>query len=110
MARSPAGWHRESVPRSTSSLVFDPAGQPLVTGFMDYLVPTAAEVPSIEIHHLVTPSTVSATGAKGMGEGGTIGAPAAILNAVNDALSPLGIEIDRIPVTPDEIARAVAAR
>ena len=91
-------------------LVFDPAGQPLVTGFMDYLVPTAAEVPPIEIHHLVTPSTVSATGAKGMGEGGTIGAPAAILNAVNDALSPFGIEIDRIPVTPDEIARAVAAR
>jgi carbon-monoxide dehydrogenase large subunit len=64
----------------------------------------------MEITHLETPSTVSATGAKGMGEGGAIGAPAAILNAVNDALSPLGIEIDRIPVTPDDIARAVAAR
>ena len=91
-------------------LVFDPAGQPLATSFMDYLVPTSAEVPSIEIHHLETPSTVSTTGAKGMGEGGTIGAPAAILNAVNDALSPLGVEIDRIPVTPDDIARAVASR
>ncbi len=91
-------------------LVFDAAGQPLATSFMDYLVPTSAEVPSIEINHLETPSTVSTTGAKGMGEGGTIGAPAAILNAVNDALSPLGVEIDRIPVTPDDIAKAVAAR
>jgi carbon-monoxide dehydrogenase large subunit len=45
-----------------------------------------------------------------MGEGGTIGAPAAVLNAVNDALSVYGVEIDRIPVTPDDIARAVAAR
>ncbi len=87
-------------------LVFDDEGQPLAASFMDYLVPTAAEVPPIEIQHLETPSTVSVTGAKGMGEGGTIGAPAAILNAVNDALSPLGIEIDRIPVTPDDIARA----
>ena len=80
-------------------LVFDDEGQPLAASFMDYLVPTATEVPPIEIAHLETPSMVSATGAKGMGEGGTIGA-AAILNAVNDALSPLGIEIDRIPVTP----------
>jgi carbon-monoxide dehydrogenase large subunit len=91
-------------------LVFDEEGQPLAASFMDYLVPTAAEVPPIEIQHLETPSTVSVTGAKGMGEGGTIGAPAAILNAVNNALSPLGIEIDRIPVTPDDIARAAAAR
>jgi aerobic carbon-monoxide dehydrogenase large subunit len=91
-------------------LVFDDEGQPLAASFMDYLVPTATEVPPIEITHLETPSTVSATGAKGMGEGGTIGAPAAILNAVNDALSAFGVEIDRIPVTPDDIARAVAAR
>lgn len=81
-------------------LLYDEEGQLLTATFMDYLVPTAAEIPAIEIHHLETPCEYTATGAKGMGEGGTVGAPAAIANAVADAVSHLGIEIDAIPIEP----------
>jgi aerobic carbon-monoxide dehydrogenase large subunit len=81
-------------------LLYDEDGQLLTATLMDYLVPTAAEIPPIEIHHLETPCAYSETGAKGMGEGGTIGAPAAVANAVADAVAHLGIEIDRIPITP----------
>lgn len=82
-------------------LLYDEDGQLLTATLMDYLVPTASEIPPIEIHHLETPCAFTATGAKGMGEGGTIGAPAAIANAVADAVAHLGIEIDTIPITPD---------
>jgi aerobic carbon-monoxide dehydrogenase large subunit len=81
-------------------LLYDEDGQLLTATLMDYLVPTAAEIPSIEIHHLETPCAYTETGAKGMGEGGTIGAPAAVANAVADAVAHMGIEIDRIPITP----------
>ena len=74
---------------------------------MDYLVPTAREIPAIEIEHLETPSEHSETGAKGMGEGGTMGAPACIATAVNDAVGHLGIEIDRLPITPEQLCRAL---
>lgn len=84
-------------------------GQCQTSTLMDYLVPTAAEIPRIEILHLETPCPYTETGAKGMGEGGTIGAPAAIANAVADALSPLGIEVDRIPITPAWIRTQVRA-
>lgn len=83
------------------ALDYDHDGQCRTTTLMDYLVPTASEIPPVEIHHLQTPSGHSETGAKGMGEGGTIGAPATVLNAVNDAVAHLGVEIDTIPVTPD---------
>jgi carbon-monoxide dehydrogenase large subunit len=78
---------------------------------MDYLAPTAAEVCPIEIVHLETPSAFSETGAKGMGEGGTIGAPAAVLNAVNDALAGAGsgAGIEHIPVRPWDICAAIPA-
>jgi carbon-monoxide dehydrogenase large subunit len=89
-------------------LVHDAEGQPLTTSLMDYLVPTATDVPAIDIHHLVTPTTRSATGAKGMGEGGTIGAPAAILNAVNDALSGRG-RVTRLPIRPADVLAAIGA-
>jgi aerobic carbon-monoxide dehydrogenase large subunit len=59
------------------------------------------------LHHIETPTDASVTGAKGLGEGGTIGAPAAILNAVNDALSPFGVLIDEIPATPQRIRAAL---
>ena len=72
---------------------YDPDGQPGSATLMDYLAPTAAEICPIEIIHLETPSAFSETGAKGMGEGGTIGAPAAVLNAVNDALGELGASL-----------------
>ncbi|HWT23039.1 MAG TPA: xanthine dehydrogenase family protein molybdopterin-binding subunit [Solirubrobacteraceae bacterium] len=82
-------------------------GQPQSTSFMDYLVPTAAEIPRIEIDHLETPSEFSETGAKGMGEGGTMGAPGCIATAVADAVAHLGIEIDTLPITPERLQRAL---
>jgi carbon-monoxide dehydrogenase large subunit len=88
-------------------LAYDDQAQPLSGTFADFLVPTAGEIPRIEIHHLETPSTHSATGAKGMGEGGMIGAPAAIANAVSDALAHLGVEIDEIPITPERLLGAI---
>jgi len=76
---------------------FDSDGQPLSASLMDYLAPTAAEMCDVDIVHLQTPSAFSETGAKGMGEGGAIGAPAAVLNAINDALSDTDVRFDHIP-------------
>ena len=87
---------------------FDPDGQPVTTTLMDYLVPTAAEMCDIDIVHLQTPSRFSETGAKGMGEGGTIGAPAAVLGAINDALSGVGVSFDHIPVLPQDLSAALS--
>ena len=70
---------------------------------MDYLPPTAAEVPAVEVRHLETYSPSTLGGFKGVGEGGTIGAPAAIANAVSDALAILGIEVRELPVTPERL-------
>jgi aerobic carbon-monoxide dehydrogenase large subunit len=86
---------------------FDPDGQPVSTTLMDYQAPTAAEMCDIEIVHLQTPSRFSETGAKGMGEGGTIGAPAAVLNAINDALGSAGVSFDHIPVLPQDLSAAL---
>jgi carbon-monoxide dehydrogenase large subunit len=88
-------------------LRYDEGGQPTSSGLMDYLVPTAAEIPAIEIFHIETPSAFTETGAKGMGEGGVIGAPGAVLNAVNDALSHLGIEFTSVPITPAMVVAAL---
>ena len=82
-------------------LCFDDAGQPLTGTLMDYLAPTAAELCDIGVIHLQTPSAHSETGAKGMGEGGMIGAPAAVLNAINDAMSDTSVSYDSIPVLPE---------
>jgi aerobic carbon-monoxide dehydrogenase large subunit len=90
-------------------LLYDEDGQLLTATLMDYLVPTAAEIPRVEIHHLETPCAYTETGAKGMGEGGTIGAPAAVANAVADAVAHLGIEIDRIPITPTWLMSEIEA-
>jgi carbon-monoxide dehydrogenase large subunit len=82
-------------------------GQPLTGTFMDYLVPTAHEIPRVAVHHLETPCDQTETGAKGMGEGGTIGAPAAVLSALNDALYDYGADIDFIPVRPGDLIRVL---
>src|SRR6202011_3444939 len=79
---------------------FDENGQPLASTLADYLLPGATEVPSIRIEHMETPSPYSEFGQKGLGEGGAIGPPAAIANAINDALRPLGVEIGETPITP----------
>jgi len=92
----------------TERLVYDQNGQPLTGTLMDYLAPTAAELCLVDVEHLETPSQHSETGAKGMGEGGLIGAPAAVLNAVNDALSGTSIRFDHIPVLPQDLLTALA--
>lgn len=84
-------------------LVYDETGNLLTASLADYLPPTIAEMPSIEIEHLVTYSEATITRAKGVGEGGTIGAPAAVINAIVDALSPFGIDLFEIPATPQRI-------
>jgi carbon-monoxide dehydrogenase large subunit len=89
------------------ALHYDDAGTPTSATLMDYLVPTANEVPVIDVEHLATPCAFSRTGAKGMGEGGTIGAPAAVLGAVNDALRDTGVELDAIPVRPEDVIAAL---
>jgi len=80
-------------------LAYDEDGNPVATTFMDYLLPTATEVPIIEYGHIETPSP-GPGGYKGVGEGGAIGAPPAVVNAVADALSPFGVTITRLPLTP----------
>jgi carbon-monoxide dehydrogenase large subunit len=88
-------------------IVYDESGGILTANLADYMPPTAHEMPPIELHHIETPSAQSITKAKGLGEGGTIGAPAAVLNAINDALTPFGVEIDTIPATPQRIRAAL---
>ncbi|MGE0618434.1 MAG: xanthine dehydrogenase family protein molybdopterin-binding subunit [Afipia sp.] len=90
-------------------LVYDEKGQFLTASLADYLVPVATNVPDIGIVHIEAELPNNIGGFRGMGEGGTIGAPAAIANAVSDALSPLGIEIDTLPATPERIFRLVEA-
>ena len=87
--------------------VYDDAGQLLTTTLMDYAVPTFADVPPIERHHIETPAPTIAGGFKGAGEAGATGAPAAILNAVNDALAPLGVMLTDQPITPDRVVSAL---
>lgn len=88
-------------------VVYDADGQ-LVTGtLMDYLVPTATDMPEVTMRHLDRPSPTTLGGFRGVGEGGTIGAPAAIANAVADAL---GIDVTEVPITPERLFRLLAAR
>jgi CO/xanthine dehydrogenase Mo-binding subunit len=87
---------------------YDANGQNLTTTFVDYLLPTASEVPSIEVYHHETPSPFTAYGVKGGGEGGRMVAPAAVTSAVEDALKPFGIKIDEMPITPEKIVNWVA--
>ncbi len=87
--------------------VYDDAGQLLSATLMDYALPTFADVPPIETHHLETPAPGIAGGFKGAGEAGATGAPAAILNAVNDALAPLGVMLTDQPITPERVMQAL---
>jgi carbon-monoxide dehydrogenase large subunit len=88
---------------------FDTAGQPLASTLADYLLPGPTEVPALRIIHMETPSPYTEFGVKGIGEGGAIAPPAAIANAVNDALRPLGAaELLQSPITPQRVLRAIA--
>jgi carbon-monoxide dehydrogenase large subunit len=88
-------------------IIYDESGGILTANLADYMPPTAREIPPIELHHIETPSTTSITKAKGLGEGGAIGAPAAVINAINDALTPFGVQIDEMPATPQRIRAAL---
>ncbi|AUT68335.1 MULTISPECIES: xanthine dehydrogenase family protein molybdopterin-binding subunit [Paraburkholderia] len=83
-------------------------GQPLASTLADYILPGATEVPAIRIEHMETPAPYTEFGQKGIGESGAIGPPAAIANAVNDALRELGVRIDQLPITPRLIVEALA--
>ena len=88
--------------------LYDAEGQMLNANMMDYLVPLAAEMPDIEVGHVVTPTADSELGAKGAGEAGTAGAPGCVMNAVNDALRPLGAApITQMPITPERVLMAL---
>ena len=88
-------------------IIYDETGNILTTTLADYMPPTAHEIPRIEIIHLETLSEATITKAKGLGEGGSIGAPAAVVNAINDALSSFGVSLDEFPVTPERIHAAL---
>ena len=90
-------------------MVYDRQGQLLTGTLMDYLVPTAMELPPIETVHLEYPSPRNSLGIKGVGEGGAISPPAAIANAVEDALAPFGITVTRTPLSPAVVAALVRA-
>jgi 2-furoyl-CoA dehydrogenase large subunit len=87
---------------------YDGEGQLLSGSFMDYLIPTAHEVPEIEIVDHCTPSPLTVFGQKGSGEAGYLGAPAALASAVNDALAPLGLEISELPMSIADIGELLA--
>jgi aerobic carbon-monoxide dehydrogenase large subunit len=88
---------------------YDDNGQPLAATFADYHLPGAAEVPPVAIDHMQHASPISRFGQKGIGEGGAIGPPAAIANAVNDALAPLCVEIDELPISPGRLLAKLAS-
>jgi carbon-monoxide dehydrogenase large subunit len=87
---------------------YDDSGQPLAATLADYHLPGASEVPPITIEHMQFPSPISRFGQKGIGEGGAIGPPAAIANAVNDALAALGVEVGALPITPGSLLAKLA--
>jgi aerobic carbon-monoxide dehydrogenase large subunit len=89
-------------------MVYDPtSGQPQTTSFMDYLLPTAMEVPRVEVLHRSTPSPLNPEGIKGAGEGGTMPVPATIANAIDDALAPLGVTVTRFPLSPSGLRELI---
>jgi carbon-monoxide dehydrogenase large subunit len=86
---------------------YDAAAQPLTTTFQDYLLPAARDVPNCRIEHVETPNPLNPLGVKGAGEGGTIPAPAAIIAAIEDALSPFAVRFVEMPLTPDRIVEVL---
>jgi carbon-monoxide dehydrogenase large subunit len=90
-------------------LAYGEDGQFLAGTLMDYLYPSTCEVPPIEIGHIETPSPVTDGGVKGMGEAGGIAAPAAVANAVADALEPFGVQLDSLPLGPSQVLEMIMA-
>ncbi|RAU47892.1 MULTISPECIES: xanthine dehydrogenase family protein molybdopterin-binding subunit [unclassified Pseudomonas] len=91
-------------------MIYSEEGQPLASTLADYILPGATEVPAIRIEHMETLAPYTTFGQKGIGESGAIGSPAAIANAINDALRPLGVEVSRLPLSPRAVCAALAAK
>jgi carbon-monoxide dehydrogenase large subunit len=91
------------------SMQYDANAQPLTASFADYMLPTATDVPTCTIAHVETVNPLNPLGVKGAGEGGTIPAPAALVAAVEDALSPFGVHFAQAPLTPESIVSALRA-
>jgi carbon-monoxide dehydrogenase large subunit len=89
--------------------VYDAHGQLLSPTLVEYLLPTALDIPAIEVHHMQTPSPFTLGGFKGMGEGGAIAPLPALANAVTDALAPLGVAVDALPERLRALIEARAA-
>ena len=88
---------------------YDDAGQPLAATLADYLLPGTSDLPDVRLDHMETLSPWTTFGQKGIGESGAIGPPAAIVNAINDALAPLGAEVFDLPASPSRVLAAIAA-
>jgi carbon-monoxide dehydrogenase large subunit len=91
----------------SEEIVYDADGQNLSGTFLDYALPTAGKLPAMEVHHLGRPDPNTPLGMKGMSEGGTMGASAAVSNAIADALAPLGLEASRQPFTSQRLAETL---
>jgi carbon-monoxide dehydrogenase large subunit len=91
-------------------ILYDEQGQLLTTTLLDYVIPTAHDIPDILLDHFETPALDTIGGIKGVAEGGTIGAIPAIANAVADALSGLNVNINHIPIRPDSLLRLMTAK
>jgi carbon-monoxide dehydrogenase large subunit len=86
---------------------YDADANPLSTTLQDYLLPAAPEVPMFDVVHVETPSQLNPIGVKGAGEGGAIPAAAAVISAIEDALSPFGVRFNEFPLTPEKIVAAL---
>ncbi|HKS88045.1 MAG TPA: xanthine dehydrogenase family protein molybdopterin-binding subunit [Stellaceae bacterium] len=91
----------------SEAIAYDARGQLLTGSLMDYALPSAGEIPALRVIHQHSPSPLNPLGVKGVGEGGAVAPPAAIANAVCDALAPFGIEINATPIRPEELLRAI---
>ena len=89
-------------------IVYDTNGQLLTGSLMDYALPTAGDIPPMRLVHQYVPSPHNPLGVKGVGESGAVGPPAAIANAVCDALAPFGVEVNTTPVDPERLVSAMA--
>jgi aerobic carbon-monoxide dehydrogenase large subunit len=86
---------------------YDASGQPQTVTFADYMLPTSDTIPPIEIHHMESPTPLNPLGVKGAAESGTIGAPAAIVSAIEDALQPFGVRVNDLPATPERLLKLI---
>ena len=91
-------------------MVYDLDGQPLTANYGEYLLPTAPEIPRIEIFHMESPTPLNPLGVKGTGESGTVPAAACIISAIEDALSPFGVRVGATPMTPMAVVELFADR